>query len=533
MRIISFIRNISCLTGIIISYLALSPCSVSYAETPADANSTPLESLSLAIFLSPKFVEENSVTSSMGSDICDALGDSLREDKGPWGFGLFSDSAECTVADPTDPKSQTRSMDPLNLNKWELRVDLNNEKQASLSLFRSLGSTGEKREAQITVPTSKFLPQLLSNPKIARIIAASLLDQSPLRSKFTKKLLDVNENLAPKSESETSEAFKIPSYPGKLITVSINIQQPAGALKVSAKKQKPSELLGEKNIWIVTKSRGELSSSLFQKLTAAVEVIGKEEAKKVEMSLNAAQVVGRNMRRDAKLIRPFLNRLEKIAELRSGISFSGLQDKSFSTDIEGLITDGSFTNIWLGINFLQGSYNYKVATVSDILGASLTTKSSRTLFLGTLGYGLRWSSDSDHTIFVYPKLEFGIMDWKDGRLISDIPEEYTSTSFTAKLTPGLGAVLGYQSPESWPIQWQGRAGLTAFNSSSFKTVFLDVSAYLPSPIELGSKRGEIFAFGIIQNTRVLNLRNKQNSLRSFSLQANDMVVGGGYRWLWL
>jgi hypothetical protein len=518
------------MSGVVALVLNVLPCSVTAALA---ADEEKLDHLELSIFFTPRFVAVTNLESSASSAICSALGDALIAGKGPWGFGLFSKVVECTGADSTKTTNSNRKLDSSKSKVWELRVDLNEANQAVVSLLRFAGDLGEKREALVTIPTSKFLPKILGNRKMGRLIGALILDHAPFRSKLTSTLIMNSPLPTPKEDVSEQEPFKLPSYPDQLLPVAITFLPQSGTFKVSSRKSSLLELLKEGNIWVVTRKRGDMSKELFVRISNATDFLGKEEQRKAELNQNASKIFGRNARREAKSPRPFLGRVEIVAEARGGTSFSGTEDNSVGSDMNILFTEDMFTNIWLDASFLRGSYEYEIDSKSAVLGKSTKARSNRTLLIGSLGTGFRWSSGSDHTLFFYPKLEFGTMEWKSESLTQKLPSEFRGIDFAATVSPGIGFFLGYQTPEAWPIGYQLRIGGTGLNLETFKTFLVDGSISIPSPISLGSRRGEIFAFGQFQTTSLFAPKTSADVFKNFSLQANDIVVGGGYRWLWL
>lgn len=438
-------------------------------QTTSKQDEIRLDELNLYIVISSKFIASNQVTKGIGVTICQNLSEELFEDKGPWGFGLFSGRTRCELSLSESDRMKNKEANLSHKNLWELRIDLNEDCQGTLSLCRPLVNSDEKCEASVTIPTSKFLPQLLANRKFVRLLAASIIDQAPFRSKLSQGLAKSKVPLTPKNDEKEKEPFRLPPFKDELLPVAIILQRQNGLFNVKLRKETPSVLLEEKNIWLVTKKRAGMSKDLFLLISNATTILGQEEQRKADLNARASSIYGRNARRNAKAERSFLDRLETIAELRGGSSFASTKDNSVGTDLEVLLTEGIATNLWFETHLFRGNYQYQIALSNKTLGNSISTHATRTLFLGALGTGIRWSTDSDHTLFLFPKVEFGQMIWKADSLSTKLPAAYTDMSFTAAVVPGFGFTAGYQSPEKWPIGLQARIGSSAINSDNFSS----------------------------------------------------------------
>jgi hypothetical protein len=519
----------------LIAFLLSAGASASAIAEPRDnlMASLKLDHLSLTVVLTPKFVSLLALSNIDGDKICEALGNPLRVGKGPWGFGLFSRKPDCETRIPVDQKSTRERYDASMATIWRLRVDLNETGQAVIVLVRPRGKDNEKVEATVTIPTSKFLPQLLSDLRLGRLLAAVILDQVPFRSKLTTELGGASSRVTPIVESDAQEPFKIPTHTEPLIPIAVELDPATGNFKVSANNISVENLSEQNNIWLFTKKRGHMVGELSSQIAKATELLGREKQNKLERSLNASNIKGRSERREAKAVRPFWKRLEAVAEIRGRASVYGTQDNAIGLEGDLLLTESSFVNLWVSTQFLRAKLQYQIPSSDPSIGGNIVGDGLRTSFIGAIGPGARVSLKSDHTVFFYPRLEFGLVEWRIEKLPIQLRATQVGFKFRECLLPGVGAVIGYQSPEALKVQWQARIGGTGMNSAGFSSLFADVVSSWRSPLKFSSGRGEIFAFGLYEGSQLTKTDGKIDVVKEFSLRTKDFAFGGGYRWLWL
>lgn len=484
-----------------------------------------LENLILRVNLSEAFAKLLDSTAVSADEVCDSLGEQLQVGRGPWSFGLFSGVASCHRGDATS--AATTLEHPI----WELRVDLNSEKHAYITLVRTLGKKNEKIEAQVTIPTSKYLPQLLVHPKLSRFIAAILIDQAPLRSKLSPEILE-NSTIRARPEVDIYP-YQLPTYRPSLIPIEVSYQKSGLTLQVKMHSTSVAENLSKSNhFWVTTRGRGEMGEEIFTQFLKAIEAVGSELLEKETKSRNAAMIVGRNARREAKAIRLFRDRIETHVETRGRISVSNKNDYTFGLVGNVLFTESNLVNIWIKLGYLHGKVMYKMPTNTGILQDKVSGAGTRSYFEGAIGSGLRMSSETDHTWFVYPRVEIGILKWDGEYSFTGVSTEKSKFNFTSRKIPGLGIVAGYQSPEVWPIQWQAKLELSGIRHTDLSSYTADVAGYFPSPVSVSREKGEIFAFSLFEQ-RSIKMNEGKSLLRNFKLRTSDVALGVGYRALFL
>ncbi len=89
----------------LLALLLAAPNSALGQNTSQVEYEVPLSSLSLSISLTPQFMKHAAVSNSEARDICEALGNNLREGAGPWGFGLFKEKPSCNFNNSNSTQS--------------------------------------------------------------------------------------------------------------------------------------------------------------------------------------------------------------------------------------------------------------------------------------------------------------------------------------------------------------------------------------------------------------------------------------------
>lgn len=461
-------------------------------------------------------------------EICNNFFKQLTVDQGPWGFGLFQTKAGCEGS-----RQETQALrDPL---VWTLSISLNEQKQGVVALCRPYVGESEKCEASVTIPSSQYLPELLKNDSFTRLLAAALLDQSPLRSKLTSQLVSSDDLIVPKDESLQKSEFPLPPLPSEtlLLPVVAEIQTSNSKFRVELRRDSPSVMLSQTNIWLVSTVRGAMGQTLSTLISNATATLGSRFQEMSRLDAKARTIDERNGRRKAKAHRPFMSRVESIVETRIGGTFRNSRDNALTADVELLLTEDVLKNLWLGINSVFGNYRYKIESNFNVSDPATDRQASRTLLLATMGAGARWSSESDHTVFFYPRLEFGRVTWKADRLSEESPTLERDTRFVGQFAYGAGLSFGYQSPERWPVQWQAKFAATGLNQKQHRSISGDLSAYVPSPIVISPLRSDIFAFVSYRVTNLALSDNVLSLVKNTAITVSDLFVGGGFRLLWL
>lgn len=496
------------------------------AEPQSTTQAEPMKSLSLKITVAPKLADLVSSSNLSIEDICESLGVPLQVDRGPWGFGLFSKIKSCRQESPSQPKSTSEETATSDPTIWELRIDQNQDGQATILLVRPRGADSEKIEAKVTLPTKFFLPELLSNKSLGLLLSATLLDQLPFRAKLTKKHVD--SNFIANSQANDLTPFGLPQYFDTLIPVAVEISPSTGNFRVSTRNLPAEKLLTEKNIWLLSKKRGLLGKDLFNKISDSIERIAREQQIKIELSKNASKIFGRRERRKAKEIRRFWQRVETTAEIRGRASVLGSKDNALGLEGNLLFTESPFLNVQFGTHYLRAKIQFENSTQAGQGNSSSSQIGIRESFFATVGTGAHISLKNEHSIFFYPRLEMGKIYWKAEGTSSQLQE----FDFEEKLFPEAGVELGYQTPEHWQLKWQARLAGRGLTSPVFSTFLFDVIGYIRSPLLYGATRNDVYFFALYEMSRLTKRSAINEFVNSFSVQTTDLAFGAGYRWQW-
>ena len=502
--------------------------STAFALDGSKERSLKLGHLGLRVIIDRSFEHRQPSARRWKAEICNNFFTNLKIDRGPWGFGLFNSVVGCDISQ----QGSEPFMDPL---VWTLNISLNEQSQGVVALCRPYAGDTEKCEASVTIPTSRYLPELLNNNSYARLVAAALLDQMPFRSKLTSQLLGADTSIAPKDETARESEFPLPPLSSEIALhpVSAEILIPQAKFRVELKKESLAQLLSQPNIWLVSNVRGSMGKTFSTLISDATATLGARFLELAALDAKSHTILGRNARRKSKAGRLFKDRIESVVETRLGGTFKNSKDSAMTADVELLLTESVFKNLWLSVNSLVGNYRYKVNTNFKVLEPSTDRSATRTLMIAMIGTGVRWSSQMDHTLFFYPRLEFGRVTWKADRISDDPQSLETDTIFIGKPAPATGLSLGYQSPERWPVQWQARFGVIGLNQDQHRSITADVAAYANSPIVNFAQRTEIFGFASYQSTKIAFSANVSSLVKNSSIQVSDIVFGGGFRLLWL
>jgi hypothetical protein len=501
--------------------------------TAQETTKQPLNELHLSVEFSQSFVDAHISQDPDYGDICKVLGSSLEVGKGPWGFGLFNTGVDCRF-EKNAPKAVT-------MFDWTLRVGLNSENLGQLQLCRPMSLTGatEKCESTVIIPAKQYLPRLLVNKEFVRILAAAILDQAPFRSRITKNLMNAAGELKSAPEKAITAAYQIPPFTGKLMPVSAQVHTDTGMFVVKLEKNFATQRLNGASFWAVTMTRGGMEDSMNAAIVRSTEFAGALEQRKDMLDASAREIIGRNERREAKKYRGFFGKIEAEAEIRAGISFRDKKDFGQQLNFEGLLSKSVFENLWIESQYALGSYQYDVELqIPAASNQKRTAVAKYSLVEASLGYGGRWSSHSDHTIFAYPRIEVGKLTWDaPGVSIDTVDSSLTAVSFESKMVPTIGGVLGYESPESWPIHI--RASLTGASINGENRTSYSAALFAQFPIPrgrfmsalLGAHHSEIVGFASSKLSSYSSGESTQD-LQSFEFSALDYGFGLGYRLFW-
>ena len=354
----------------------------------------PLVELSLRVQFQKKFIAKAGAQSQDYENICEAFAYALRPGQGPWGFGIFERLAACEF----DGKAEINR----DLTVWTLHVGYTSKQLGAVKLCRPMPAQKEKCEALVVIPTKVYLKDLLQNRNLVKLLAASLLDQAPVRSKLTPNLVS-NDTIQSAPETTAAGEFALPPYSQTLIPASVSIFSKQGSLSVTLKKEQPSKLLTEKTVWLLTDTRDTMHGQLFELIAKATTAITTSITAAAEsermLSATAADIVGHVPRRKAKQSRNFWGKIETEAELRTALLFSDANSYASVSNFEALFAQDVFKNLWFEGAWHKGSTITSATTES---GTESTLLMFRNVFFGSIGWGVRWSSLSDHTVFAYP-----------------------------------------------------------------------------------------------------------------------------------
>jgi hypothetical protein len=155
----------------------------------------------------------------------------------------------------------------------------------------------------------------------------------------------------------------------------------------------------------------------------------------------------------------------------------------------------------------------------------------RNVFFGSIGWGVRWSSLSDHTLFAYPRLDFGKVTLQPALLSSGGNVEKDTLS-SEDLAPAVSMVLGYESPESWSTRLRGRLVATTLGNQNLSIYSGEAFVGFQTPRFLrgvysvvGAHHGELFLGGMLQSFQI-----RTNPSTNFAVFG--YLFSGGYRWYW-
>jgi hypothetical protein len=465
--------------------------------TPKPEPEAALNEIRLTVFLTSQFVTHTGITTGEAQSVCESLSNNLREGQGPWGFGLIRDKAKCTLENNDQAKNGTPILNASDPQRWELRVDLNKSNQAVISLSRWIAGAPEKLDASVTIPTSRFLQKLLSNSRISRLVAASILDQAAFLSKLTPNLLNASDKILAQNTDEKSLPKDIPEYKNALIPINVTLLPNSGLFRAALEQKIFPELLKKSNIWVVSSSRGGMAKQLAANLAKAVEQVGLEEQKRDELQKNAENILGRRARREAKAPRPFLQQIETTAEIRAAGMYLGSKNNSFSMNADVLLTQNTFVNVIFGMEQFLAKYDYSTSEQNNV-----SLVSTLKLTTATIGTGLRWSAASDHTLFLFPQLEMGTLKWKTPSSATLDDFGLADANLTTTMSPGIALICGYQSPEAWYPQWQVRMRVAGVGNENLTSLTSDIATYFPSPFLWGAKRSELFGFAQFRQSSI-------------------------------
>jgi hypothetical protein len=499
-----------------------------------------IENLRLKIVLENSFIQVFPDAAKLKDEICESLGDNLVVENGPWGFGLFESVEDCILGPKkTDSKKEKydENTDPF---LWTLRVGVAEKNVGEISLCRPFENGAEKCEANVKISFKTYLSRMLADARFGRLIAASILDQTPFRSKATENLAKKGNKFLPQKSKAEKGVFTLPEYSQELIAIAVSVSKSSGIFRVQLEDAAKPSTHKSAATWLMTYERGSIKKDLAKLISKEGATLESEIRKNLFSKEYAWRILNREKRREAKLPFKFWGRSEFFGELRGGTSLSTSKNNSTAVDINILATNPTWLNLWSEAHYSKASYTYPVDLSQLGEGNTEMVRATRSLMATGLGLGVRLSTSSDHTFFVYPKAEFGQMEWKSTGTSGAYPAELTDVSITSPLMPGLGVVVGYQSPEKWPVKMQLRLAASALNNKNFSSYMADGSGYFDTPknlkylySSLGARRGEFMIFALFQFTTIQLNSNSGGALDNFQLMTNDLIFGAGYRWSWL
>ncbi len=243
--------SISALAGSLLSFLLLL-----ISPPPAQADSTPMQDNSELVLQIdfPKLTCTNSKVQEQVTKACNAIGNNLSAERGPWGFGLFH-SFVCSNGD--------FSKGLFKKNKtFILRMDWQQTYTVATLYFVVVGKSSitYRPESVVRIPANPYQLDLLANSKIARLVAAEILDRAPFQA--PAQLLSASERKLFPKEEPAFGTLKKHSSKDIWKTSAIDFDTQKEAWVVSESDKNNSTLFQNTRWWSHSEKRGLRASEI-------------------------------------------------------------------------------------------------------------------------------------------------------------------------------------------------------------------------------------------------------------------------------